>query len=1004
MSEEIHPSTRHQGQALPGNTKPLADPLAANQFLAQVASAQTRAQAQSTADRLIQAVEQPGIAYAEAIAENLSAAERRRLDQPLARLREAQLKREHSEVVSQLYRIATLSGLPADGNVHDYFADKVLRDATVIGDHLDVRDANYYGYRELAKVMGNSLLLHATEGRGEGSPLYRPLKSQLNQLLEMERGYRLNLRAEASAMQLMTARFEALGQNGPALLQHVEGLNDPATRAQRKQVAEFRQAMNMISDPEAGQAWANAAFAKTPPEQFMLGLVASFIPGYQDLAQGTTRLVTDPGRVLQEVGHGLGQAGQALLHDPRGLLAAIHDAGERQSGGSSAYARGLMTGLLMDAAITVAGAGAGTSKIMGWARSKHAARSLGNMGEDLLRIARTSDKLSPDELAKVQNIIGKVRKIEQNHPVGDWVNSNSRLQRLYDDVRGFAHKPGRPPADRGLGTLARQSAGAAPSSSHPSRPSPASRSPGHADFTSPHGNGSLTLRPLKQDAPEHAVEGVQGNSRLEAMLQALNPEASSTNCFQCAVVVAESFRNDQRLPVDGGTLPIPSPGTAVISLEKAYGKEFETFQAEQIAKVVEEVEGLPNGGGGIIYAWFKSGGFHAFNVFNDQGIAYLLDGQKGRVLALDSKETSPGTLWNFMHEQFEDRGILQLTLSPEAFVKQAGEEIDELGFMRTDNAVFSPGSAHPRPHWWPERSHGGAGEMGFELPARPTGLSGNGGRGENRFFENRDVYHPDVDQFNDALREWAAITEREINAGSGGLAEILAQIEPLAQQLGGDVFANTPVAATYGVERISGRRSTEVTNPRFDRYLEPTLDFIERDWGNVILASTGEKPSFPATELRERLANSDPKALDLIHVSSMQVGDASALTSMMIFSAPAASGAYPYTLTTLYPARPESMGEVKALLSQKWDAMQDGASNGGNIRELAADFMYDYSRLYWHIHGDQDIGTALMVGFMDAFGDSPPKLKPGVDLSAESMQRTRQDYIRDFSDGVFFIE
>ena len=409
-----------------------ADPAIVTSFNSQLASnavTPTNSQAVPLARIIIDAVRQPGGGYADRIASNLSPTERERLVVPLDLLRQAERTLDHSAVVEQLYNLATLSGLPGSGVVYDYFADNVLHNAGVIGPHLDQRDQNYYGYRVQADVLQQSLLLHATGGQGRLSALYEPLKQGIERLRNAERHYRYNLQSEAVAVLLLTAQYNTLGQDGQALLSYVQDLNT----LQSEQRAGFRQRVSMLIDSELNQGWARTAFGKTPPAQFMLGLAASFFPTTENLTQLMTRATTDPGRLLQDTWYTLQQLAERVIENPQEVLSAIYQASEQQSS-SSEYARGLMTGLLVDAALTLGAAGVGSTKLVNWARNTRAANSLANMGEELLKIAHTADKLTPDELVQVQKTIAKIRQIERNYPVGDWITSNSRLQRLRADA------------------------------------------------------------------------------------------------------------------------------------------------------------------------------------------------------------------------------------------------------------------------------------------------------------------------------------------------------------------------------------------------------------------------------------------------------------------------------------------------------------------------------------------------------------------------------------------
>lgn len=204
---------------------------------------------------------------------------------------------------------------------------------------------------------------------------------------------------------------------------------------------------------------------------------------------------------------------------------------------------------------------------------------------------------------------------------------------------------------------------------------------------------------------------------------------------------------------------------------------------------------------------------------------------------------------------------------------------------------------------------GGGGGVGGP-PAVATGPESEG-EGEvegaqSPFKMPRSLFNPQPEAMASAMEEWKAVVEEGI-ANGDSLDQILERIAPSAQDLARELFAGTPIADGYGVPRDSGARTTDLTHRLFESSLEPTLDFVESDWDNVVNSRTGESPSFPASELRERLEAGDPEVFDLVHLTRMDTPRGEVISAIVTFSPDPREGSRGYKVVTAYPSNPNTI-------------------------------------------------------------------------------------------------
>jgi hypothetical protein len=167
----------------------------------------------------------------------------------------------------------------------------------------------------------------------------------------------------------------------------------------------------------------------------------------------------------------------------------------------------------------------------------------------------------------------------------------------------------------------------------------------------------------------------------------------------------------------------------------------------------------------------------------------------------------------------------------------------------------------------------------------------------------------------------------------------------------------------------------------------------------------GGKPSFPAEELNARLQARDPEATRLVYAWTIDTAQGQLPTAFITIEPQNPSilnNPYPFTMTTFYPSNPQSVSAIKDALSERWNDIQSIPAGDPRAVEAIADFMYNYNKLYWHWHGDGEIGTALMAGYLESKGFPIERMTPGLDVNGQSFQTTRQEYIDNFVNGRYF--
>jgi hypothetical protein len=303
------------------------------------------------------------------------------------------------------------------------------------------------------------------------------------------------------------------------------------------------------------------------------------------------------------------------------------------------------------------------------------------------------------------------------------------------------------------------------------------------------------------------------------------------------------------------------------------------------------------------------------------------------------------------------------------------------------------------------RTQGAGGGGGVRPP--PAVANGPESEGEDEvanaqspFKTPRSLFNPQPEAMASAMEEWKSIVEEGI-ANGDTLDEILQRIAPSAQDLARTLFAGTPIANDYGVPRDSGARTTDLTHRLFESSLEPTLDFVESDWDNVVNSRTGESPSFPASELRERLAAGDPEVFDLVHLTKMDTPRGEVISAMVTFSPDPRDGSRGYKVVTAYPSNPDTIAKIREGLAESWRAATEIPPGDPAAVDAAAKFFHDYIHLYWHVHGNDEIGTTLIAGLLESKGFPIERLNPDASLSAGAFQNNRDDFAARFANGEY---
>ena len=268
------------------------------------------------------------------------------------------------------------------------------------------------------------------------------------------------------------------------------------------------------------------------------------------------------------------------------------------------------------------------------------------------------------------------------------------------------------------------------------------------------------------------------------------------------------------------------------------------------------------------------------------------------------------------------------------------------------------------------------------------------------FLSGRSLFNPDPQAMAQAMEAWSARAAEGIAAGEP-LGAILDDIGASAHELGPRLYPGTPVADDYGVARDSGARTTDLTHRLFADALAPTLDFITRDWANVVDRRTGAAPSFPPSQLRERLAAGDPEALSLSHLSRMQTADGEAITARVDITPNEGADGDGHRVTTVYPSDPAQIEAIREALSERWAQMAGIPPGDPRAVEAAAHFYYDYIRLYWHVHGNDEIGTSLVSGYLEEKGFPVSGINQSNGPAAGAFQNDRETFIRRFAEGEY---
>jgi hypothetical protein len=271
-----------------------------------------------------------------------------------------------------------------------------------------------------------------------------------------------------------------------------------------------------------------------------------------------------------------------------------------------------------------------------------------------------------------------------------------------------------------------------------------------------------------------------------------------------------------------------------------------------------------------------------------------------------------------------------------------------------------------------------------------------------RFISQDSLFHPDASAFNQEMEVWAGMVANQIQQGGerAQLPSLFAAIEQKAQAFApqfGERFANN-----YGVERIEGARYTKLTDPVFREYVPDTFAYLARDTDATIYIDG--KILTDKQKLPEILEAGDYQKI--LHVYSYETRQGAQFPFNITSIEPVASSntaqtEFPFTMTTFYPRDKEQIALVKEDLSQLWDEILDTPPETNDFSDKLGEFIYTYSRLNWHIHGESDVIQTLVAGLMDAKGTPMPPLRQDVTFSEKAFQMTLPEFQKALGEGYF---
>jgi hypothetical protein len=327
------------------------------------------------------------------------------------------------------------------------------------------------------------------------------------------------------------------------------------------------------------------------------------------------------------------------------------------------------------------------------------------------------------------------------------------------------------------------------------------------------------------------------------------------------------------------------------------------------------------------------------------------------------------------------------------FVRRAGADpLDDVGGPSPAGGPPTPGGLPPL------GSQTGSVPMSVTLPP-----SGSGDAFADRFITRGDPASPTNRRLTEGLEEIVDGVAQRIGASQGGdLQSIIDWAGPKRQALQQEIAPADERSPDYGVERQpgkAGRRMTLVNADTFRQYVEPTLDFLQRNWNDVTLLN-GAKPPVAAEAMREAINDPSSGANKLAYTHTMPSPDGDIPLSRVIVT-PRENEPVPMALWA-YPENPDDIADAKAELSRRWEEMRAVPSGDPRAVRLTAEFTADYLKLLWQVRGNESIALTLAAGYLEAKGFEMPGLAPGVALGPMAQTSTRQEFIDRFTDGSYF--
>jgi hypothetical protein len=125
------------------------------------------------------------------------------------------------------------------------------------------------------------------------------------------------------------------------------------------------------------------------------------------------------------------------------------------------------------------------------------------------------------------------------------------------------------------------------------------------------------------------------------------------------------------------------------------------------------------------------------------------------------------------------------------------------------------------------------------------------------------------------------------------------------------------------------------------------------------------------------------------------------VSAMVTFSPDPREGSRGYKVVTAYPSNPSTIAEIRESLSESWRVATEIPFGDPAVIEATARFYHDYIHLYWHMHGNDEIGTSLAAGLLESKGFPIRRLQSDTSLSSGAFQNDRDAFAKRFVNGEY---